>query len=115
MQEKTLFKLSLICSLIGIFIILIINESYNLSYSNISLIDNSSIGKPVKVQGFIYSISNSPGILIMNIQDKTSNITVIAFKEEDINLQKNDLIEVSGIVKEYNNKLEIEAKEIKIY
>ena len=115
MHEKTLFKLSLICSLVGIFIILVINESYNLSYSNISLIDNSSIGKTVKVQGFITSVSNSPGILIMNIQDKTSNITVIAFKEEEINLQKNDLIEVSGIVKEYKDKLEIEAKEIKVY
>ena len=115
MHEKTLFKLSLICSLVGIFIILIINESYSLSYSNISLIDNSSIGKTVKVQGFIISISDSPGILIMSIQDKTSNITVIAFKEDEINLQKNDLIEVSGIVKEYKDKLEIEAKEIKVY
>ena len=115
MHEKTLFKLSLICSLVGIFIILIINESYSLSYSNISLIDNSSIGKTVKVRGFIISISDSPGILIMNIQDKTSNIIVIAFKEDEINLQKNDLIEVSGIVKEYKDKLEIEAKEIKVY
>ena len=51
----------------------------------------------------------------MNIQDKTSNITVIAFKEDEINLQKNDLIEVLGIVKKYKDKLEIEAKEIKIY
>lgn len=115
MQEKTLFKLSLICALAGIFIILIINESYSISYSNISKITNSSIGKPVKVQGFITSISNLPGILIMNIQDKTSSIIVIAYKEEEINLEKGNLIEVSGIVREYENKLEIEAKEIKLY
>ena len=46
---------------------------------------------------------------ILNVRDNTGEITTIIFKEEKINLSKNDLIEVEGKVSKYKDKIEIIA------
>jgi len=114
MQESTLFKISLSLSLIGILILLLKKKKKDLSSSNISEIINSSIEKEVKIKGIVTKITNTPGLLILNIKDNTAEIKAIAFKEKEIEINKNDIIELQGIVKKYKNELEIEASLIKI-
>ncbi|MBT3394875.1 hypothetical protein HOA59_01610 [archaeon] len=115
MEEKTLLKLSIICTIVGIFLIMFISERVDISESNISDISKKDIDKKIKVKGEVYSVTNTPGLLILGLKDTTGNITIIAFKEEDIELKKGSIIEVYGTIMEYKNMLEIEAELIKLF
>ncbi len=109
MEEKNLLKIALISSLFGVLLILFISEKTDLSMSNIANITNSSIDQKVKIKGYITSLAETPGLYILNVRDNTGEITTIIFKEEKINLSKNDLIEVEGKVSKYKDKIEIIA------
>lgn len=115
MNDNQLLKLSLICSLIGVFILIILSERIDISQSNIANITKDNVDKTVKIKGYITSFTETPGLYIMNIKDTTASITAIVFKEDQLNITKGSLVEVEGKVKEYNDILEINAELIKIY
>jgi len=112
MQEKTLLKISLITSLIGILILLLILDKIDVSDSNINLINKTSLDEQVKIKGEITRITETPGLYILNIKDNTGNIDIIIFKEDKIDLEKGSIIQVEGQVTEYQSKIEIIAKKI---
>tara|TARA_B100001971_G_C17764731_1_gene321931 strand:+ start:186 stop:527 length:342 start_codon:yes stop_codon:yes gene_type:complete len=112
MKESTLLKISLSCSLIGVFIVLLMSENLELKTTKINSITKKNIDQMVKINGVITSVKDLPGILLLNIDDG-SVIKVIVFKEEELNLATGEIVEIEGIVKEYKNELEIEASLIK--
>ncbi len=114
MNEKNLLRMALFCGLVGIFLILFISERMDLSASNIGEITLDKINEKVKIKGEIYSIINTPGLAIIKIRDLTGEITIIAFKEENLELKKGNIIGVQGRVIEYKNKIEIEAEIISL-
>lgn len=115
MEEKRLTKIALLCSLIGILMLLVIAERQDLSTSNIKSITNETLDQPVKIKGKITSIKETPAVTIIQVQDTTGSIAVIMFRKEDLALQKGNLVEVKGIVKSFNDKLEIEAKVVRLF
>ena len=114
MKDETLLKISFCCSLLGILIILFITENLEIPESNIANITKEDLDKTVSVSGKIGYITETPGLLIINLQDKTGNITAIVFKEENITLEKNQIITIEGRVIEYKDQLEIQADLLKI-
>lgn len=114
MEEKNLFKIALFCSLIGLFIILLISEKIELKFYKISEINPSLIDKEIKTQGQIILIKETSGLYILKIKDNINYIDVVIFKEDKINLEIDNYIEVQGKVVEYRNKLEIQTNNIKI-
>ena len=66
----------------------------------------------VKVKGNIESFYETPGLYLINIVDDSGIITVVVFKEDEINLIEVEFIEVMGSVVEYGDEIEIIAKEI---
>ena len=112
MQEPALFKLSLIISFIGLLILIFISDSIEIKKYNIEDINNKLLEKEVKVSGIITRITETPGLIIFDIQDKTGTITAIAFKETFINLTKNQEIETQGKIQKYKDKLEIQVDQI---
>ena len=114
MQEKTLLKISLITSLVGILILLIILDKIDVSGSNINAINKTFLDKQVKIKGEITRIAETPGLYIMNVKDNTGNIDVIIFKEDILDLEKGNVVEIEGQVAEYQSKMEIIAKKIVI-
>ena len=115
MNEKSLYGLSLSCFLIGLFLILLINEKLDLSGSDISSLDYQQIGEKVSVKGIVYNSGGSDNLAIFTLKDKTGNITVVAFNPDGIEIKQNDVLEVEGELVSYKNKLEIEAFKIKIF
>lgn len=61
------------------------------------------------------SLKETPGLYIINLKDSTGEIPIIVFKEDDLNLTKNQLIEVQGIIVEYKDNPEVQAKTIKVF
>lgn len=115
MDEKRLSKIALLCSLTGILLLLVIAERQDLSTSSIASITNETLNQPVLIKGKITSIKETPAVAIAQVQDTTGSITVIMFRKENMVMQKGDLVEVEGVIKEFNDKLEIETKVVKLF
>lgn len=113
MDEKTLLKVALFCSLMGILILIIISERITIPTHTINTINKTLIDKEIKINGEITTIKETPGLLILTVQDSTGKITVIIFDKE-ITINKGDHVEIQGTVTEYKNILEIDAKIIRL-
>jgi RecJ-like exonuclease len=114
MKEKTLLKIAIISSLIGILILLYISEHIEIKEFKISEITRDKLDERVKIKGDIIAIKETPGLYILTLKDKTSSIPIVIFKEEPLSLEHGMLIEIQGIVIEYKGIIEIQAEEIKI-
>ncbi len=113
MNKKQLLKICLILSIIGIFTLLSISEFSQPKHYQIIDINKKQIDTQIKIQGTITKTKDLPGLLILDVKDNTSKITVIAFKDFPIEQLKKDIpIEVIGKVTEYKDILEIIADEI---
>jgi len=112
MHEKTLLKISLATSLIGILILLMIMDKIDVSDSNIAAINKELVDKQVKIKGEITRITETPGLYILKVKDDTGDMDVIIFKEDEIEFEKGVLVEVDGQVAEYAGKLELIAKKV---
>mgnify|MGYP001558660906 CR=1 FL=1 len=109
-----LFKVSLSCSLIGVFIILLMAETFDLSVIKIKEINDRMLERNVKVIGEVDSVYESNNMLIININDGTGKIKVVIFEKGEFNLSKGDFVEVKGEVVEYKGELEINANSVEI-
>ncbi len=112
MDEKTLLKVALVCSIVGVFIIFIFANRLEPSLVNISGISKSFAEQDVKVRGTVVSSKITSSVLMFDLQDETGKIKVVAFDKDDFKAGNDQRIEVLGRVKEYKGVLEIEAKKI---
>lgn len=112
MDEKTLLKIALTCSIVGIFIVFIFADKLEPSLVNISDVSESFIDQDVKIRGTIVSSRITPSVLMFDVKDETGTIKVVAFDKEDFESGEGQLVEVLGNVKEYKGVLEIEAKKV---
>ena len=69
MQDKSLFKVSLIISVIGTFLILLISEYSEVKLSNIKDLGKDQLETRVKVEGTVISTRETPGLYIIKIKD----------------------------------------------
>lgn len=109
-----LFKVSLSCSLIGIFLILIMADALDLSLIKIKDIDDRMFERNVKIVGIVNSVYANNNILIINVEDDTGKMKVVVFEKGEFNLSKGSIVEIKGRVIEYNGELEINANSIEV-
>ena len=114
MKESDLLKVALVCSLIGILMILFIVQKYETPNYKINEIDKSKLDKQVGIKGQIERLTETPGLYILDLVDSSGKMTVVVFKDETLDINEGDLLEVEGIVSEYKNNVEVIAKQIKI-
>mgnify|MGYP001576164754 CR=1 FL=1 len=114
MQDPNLFKVSLIISVIGTFLILLISEYSEVELTKIQELNKKQLETRVRVEGTILSVRETPGLYILKIKDSSASIPIIVFKEESLELERNAQIEVIGKLTEYKNEFEIIAEKIKI-
>ncbi len=105
-----LLKLSLTISLIGIFIILSISSFYELPLQKIKDLNENQLETKVKISGTLLSIKETPGLYLLKITDNTATIPIVIFKEETLNLNPGQKLEIQGTLTEYNHELEILAE-----
>ena len=117
-QEKIFLKLSLIISLLGIVILILISNkiSPETAETTIDQLKSLELNSEVSIAGEIISVIDTPTILIINIKDPSGSIKVIADKKSlDKTLNKGAIIEIQGELKKYNEELEVEANKITIF
>jgi len=97
MKEKTLVKLAIICSILGIIALLVISESVKIEENNTLTAED---GDAIKVKGIVKSIRGNEKYTSIEIET-VQTVTATAF--DAVDLQKGQEITVIG---------EIEDKEI---
>lgn len=115
MESKTLLRLSLAVSVIGVIAFVVL---YPVLIKEASIAD-LRIGEAQTVTGAVSNFKrNSDGHVFFKISDRTGEIDVVAFKNYNIEtadiLKNKDNVRVTGLVKLYKGRLEIVAREIEI-
>lgn len=113
MQESNLLKIAIICSLIGIFLLLMISEHLEpetVKISSIKLPDSTE--QVVLIKGEITNIKELTGLTILTIKDSSGEIPAILF-EESKELKSCSNGEFTGEITEYNGKPEMIISKIK--
>lgn len=109
---RLLLALSFICSLIGLFLIILLANHLEPTLITIKSIDENNLDNFVKIQGTITEIKETEGLSIFTIKDETKSIKIVSYEKPL--LMRNQEIEVVGKVVEYQGALELEATTIKI-
>lgn len=113
MKESTLLKLALLCSLVGVAALFVISENTDLEERNIDSINEGDLYKKVKIRGTVSHIEEKNNILIVEIAE-VKPITVVFFKEMDVELKEGDYVSVRGELREYKGKLELIGNEVDV-
>lgn len=112
MNERDLVKVSLIFSLIGILSLFYLTYNIETEIYDISSLNKDNLEKTVRIKGIVESYAETPGLYLITLKDDTGKITVVVFKDEELQLQKDMTLEVTGDLVEYKDGLEIISKQI---
>ena len=113
MEEKSLLRLALICSLVGIIVLFFISESMEIKEKNINEINKDNVGEDIKIKGIVSKSTDKGKIILLDIiQPET--ITIVLFKDSDFNISTGTKVEITGEIDEFNGQLEIIGNEVKI-
>jgi DNA/RNA endonuclease YhcR with UshA esterase domain len=112
-NERTLLKISITITIIGLSFLFLYSEEIDLR--EIASIDTQLPEEIVTMQGIVQKVQPSDKVLFMNVAgQRTENVDVILFTEENIYVKKGDSVEISGTVEEYKGKKEIIANKIRL-
>ena len=115
MKEKTLLKIAVLSSVLGLLILFFISSYIPIQEINIDRIDEMDIGEPVKIYGEILKVGESDKVLFLQIgQEKIEKVEVILFKDSDFDLKEGNYVEIIGEIDDYQGKREIIAHTVKI-
>ena len=115
MQEKTLLKIALITSLLGLSILYAISDNIEIKEKDIEKITIENKDEFVKLSGIVSNLVNSEKVMILEIT-QPQEITVVLFKNKNnsIDINEGNEVEIFGKVDEYNGKMEIIAERVRI-
>ena len=113
MEEKSLLRLALICSLVGIIALFFISENMEIKEKNIDEINKDNIGEDVKIKGIVSKSADKGKIILLDIV-QPETITIVLFKDHDFNISTGTKVEITGEIDEFNGKMEIIGNEVKI-
>ena len=114
MNNQILLKISLIISIIGIIILLLLANIIQPTQIKIKNIDESLLNQKIEIKGQIQSIKTykESNFQIITINDSTGKIDISL--DNPINITKNQTIIVTGRVTEYKSNLQVQADKIQV-
>ena len=110
MQERDLLRSALVCSLVGVAILLYLAEFRDPSLSQGGLVAYADDGEGVVVRGTIESVSSREGLTKIQLATNSS-ISITAFGEFEA--MPGMTAEVRGKVSDYRGKKEVVAQRIR--
>ena len=116
MKEKTLFKIALVCSVIGLAVLFFVSDNISIDSVDVSSLDSTDIGHEVKVIGSVSKVSSTDKVVFLTVgQQKVEDVSVVLFKDSsDILIKKGDVVELVGTVDDYEGSINIIANAVKV-
>ncbi len=111
MKEKTLLRIALVASMIGIVALFVISQRIKVDETMINKLEQS-VDETVVVTGSVVGISSSNSTTFLRIQ-KDEITSVVLFGKAPL-LVEGDYIQVRGKVTEHDDKTEIIGEEVRV-
>ena len=113
MQEKTLFRLALTVTVVGLFLLFVFSEETALPAPE--TIEGLPQNKQVMMEGLISKLVKKETAYFITLDGVRRETTeVILFPEEDIYLKEGQVVSIQGTVQAYKGKNEIIASQIEV-
>ena len=115
MKEKTLLKIALGCSVTGLFILLVLSHSLEVTERSIATIDATTIGDDVKLMGKVDRVTVLDKVAFIEVM-KPESISVVLFKDEEqeMNIAQGDYVEIIGEIDEYEGKMQVIGNRVRV-
>ena len=108
MQDKKIFKITLLTTIVGLIGIILTTGLVNPEHVSIDKIDKSKIDNQVEITAIVSNIvTTNSQTKIIKLTDNTGSITMVIFSNSNLSLNEKDIITVIGKVTEYNGQLEL--------
>lgn len=108
MHDKTIFKITLITTIVGLVGIILTTGLVNPEHLTIDKIDKSKIDNQVEITAVVSNIKTTDTqTTIITLTDNTGLITAVIFSKLDNLLNIKDNVTIVGRVTEYNGQLEL--------
>ena len=111
MKDRTLIKISLAWSIVGIFVLILAVGLLAPQHIQLSEMERN-IGKTVLIQGEITKISVTTATTFIDLQENETTASVVLFGRPSKPLQEGDIVAAKGKVSEYSGLLELIAGEV---
>lgn len=111
MNRKQTYKISVFLSVIGLTLMYGASLYIQLDTVDIGEIEESWVGKTLKIEGEAVNVSSSGGHLFMDVRDNTGSILVVNF-DSATSVKEGEKVNITGHVALYEGELEVIAKEI---
>ena len=111
-NENVLKKVALLGAVVGILALYVLSLLVEFEEKDISAITLDDKDSTIKLRGEVRSVSKRDNLYIITISQQ-SVITATLFSD-NLTLQKDDSVEIIGIVTEYNNRPSINVQEISL-
>lgn len=111
MQEKTLVRLSLIITVLGLSFLFVYAQTLDLKLA--SEVETTSTSEKVAMKGTVKNLKVTDKAVFFELEgEKVVHTDVILFPESSIYLREGDHIELTGQVEEYKGEKEVIAEKI---
>ncbi len=111
MEEKTIYKVSLVLIIVGLIILLFYVG--RLDFNAVATLDDVKNQELVQLTGEVTKVTTKDRAIFLEVEGcKMEKNTVIVFDSEQQFLQKGDSVEITGLVEEYNGKKELIASKV---
>jgi DNA/RNA endonuclease YhcR with UshA esterase domain len=111
MDEKTLLKIAIIISIVGLAALFFVSSKVETEEKIIDNIDMTDIEKDIRIRGIVSDVVDLEKVMILEVSQPKA-ITVVVFKDGNISLKEGDIVRITGSVDEYEGEPEIIADEI---
>ncbi|HLD01012.1 MAG TPA: OB-fold nucleic acid binding domain-containing protein [Candidatus Nanoarchaeia archaeon] len=111
MQEKTITIVSVIIIVLGLSFLAFYMDEFKGQV--VESIDNIPAAEKVFIQGRVNRVSLNDKVIFLEVEGKKiETMDIVVFGEDNLFIKEGDLVEISGIVEEYQGKKEVIAEEI---
>ena len=84
MKEKTLFKIAILCTVVGLLVLFFFSSHIEVDSIDVSRIDATDIDSEVRVVGKVLSVSSTEKVMFLSVgQEKIEDVDVVLFKDSD--------------------------------
>ena len=111
MDEKIIFKISLIIVIFGLVFLTFYSDGLELK--SVERIDSALPEQEIKLKGVINKLTTTEKVSFIELEgQKVEKTKVILFPDEEIYLKQGDYVELSGTVEEYQGEKEVIANKV---
>jgi len=113
-RENTLQHLAFVIAITGLIALAYVSEKITPPLAELTYVDSANIGKNVRVQGSVAEIKEfSGGSALFSLSDGNSSVIFYlpynVATEMDVSLLSEKRVEVTGTVKVYRGRVEVEV------